>query len=112
MQYQRAVAQQSESAYEAFFTKVDVDRSGGLSTAELAAHGGDAEAFTKIDSDGSGEISFAEFMQALHGHFDKLDADHSGAIEQHEYPNAAMAKADKDESGSLNLLELFGYLFP
>jgi hypothetical protein len=50
-------------AGDADFGKLDADKSGGLSLAELNARMADitAQDFTAIDADGSGDVSEAEF---------------------------------------------------
>jgi len=70
------------------FSKLDADKSGGLSPAELQGlrgnHGKHEGKGARVDSDGDGAVSRAEAISKARERFAKLDANGDGAVAKDE----------------------------
>ncbi len=68
---------------ERWFDRLDTNKDGIITQAEMEARG--AERFAKIDANGDGMISVEEFSARAKTHFTRADKDGNGEITKQEF---------------------------
>lgn len=89
----------------ALFAEIDVDASGEITQAEIAAFR--TLAFAALDADGDGTLSLAEMPQRGGQMAGRRDADGDGTLTRAEFtaPARVFGRIDRDNSGGLSRAE-------
>ncbi len=72
-----------EDKAERWFGRLDTNKDGVITQAEMEARG--AERFARIDTNGDGMISLEEFSARAKAHFTRADKDGNGEITKQEF---------------------------